>query len=282
MSLHVSSGAVSTYLQSILNQNTTAYGKVLDQLSSGNKFTSVGEDPIGVTKSAKLGVQIGVNSVVADNVSIGKDLISLANDSQSGVMDNLQRIHDLCLQIANETNTVEARDGIITEIRARLTAIDYVAESTSFAGSKILDGSATNLTLQIGTASDATLNVGSALLDVHSSALGGDLTLGPFVDGSTWTETDVMNYMGQVEDAMAEITTAQGEAGGYAQRLEYTSGTLDSVNENLVSLKSSISDVDVAEATSEMVKYQVLQQASASVLTQTNQASGWALKLLKN
>lgn len=281
MSIHITSGAASTYLQGILNNNTNAYGKVLEQLSSGNKYTSIGDNPVAVTKTAKLGVQIGVNSVVSDNVSLGQDLISFADQSQSSVMNDLQRIYDLTVQAANGTYPADSKDAIINEIRGQLSAIDSVADSTSFAGAKLLDGSSGNLTLQIGTASSATLNIGSALIDVHASALGGDLTLGPSVTGSTWTQADIETYLGKISTAMDEISKAQGEAGGYANRLDYAAGNLNSIDENLVSLRSSISDVDVATATTELVKYQVLQQASANVLNQTNQVSAWALKLLQ-
>lgn len=282
MSIYVSTAAASTYLQGILNRNTTAYGKAMEQLSSGSKFTSVGDDPIGVTKTAKVGIKIDVNEVVSDNVSIGNDLLSTADSAETSVMTNLQRVRDLTLQISNQVYATIDRNAIINEMRARLVAIDYIAESTSFTGVKLLDGTAGNLTLQIGSASSATLDIGSALIDVHSSALGGDLTLGPGVTGNTWTEADATAYLDKVDIAMAQITKAQGEAGGYVKRLEYAAETLDSTKNNLISLKSDISDVDIATASSELVKYQVLQSASASVLTQTNQIGALALKLLQD
>lgn len=281
MSIHKTAGSASVYLQQLLDRNTTAYGKVMEQLSSGYKFTSVGDDPVGVTKTAELDVKIGVNSVVSDNVAVGKDLLLMASEAEDNVMNNLQRIQDLVLQIANETNTTEGRDGIIAEIRGRLQSIDYISNSTNFAEVNLLDGSASNLVLQIGAESGATLDVGVALINVNSTVLGGDITLDPSVTGDNWSESDITAYLDSIQLAMQEINTAQGQAGGFLKRLDYTSSTLSTVNENLEQLQSSIADVDVAAATSELIKYQILQQASASVLTQSNQVASWALDLLR-
>lgn len=281
MSVYKTSGATSIYLQKILSDNSSAYGNVLDKLSSGKKFVTVGDDPIGVTRTAQLGVKINVNNIVQDNVSLGKDLLATAEGAQGTVLKNLQRVKDLTLQISNQVYTSENKDAVISEIRARLQGIDYVSDNTDFAGIKLLDGSASNLTLQIGVDSSASLNVGKGLIDTHTTQLGGDISLDPAISGSNWTQAQIDAYMDKLDIAIGQIVDSQANLGGFSNRLDYSLKSLTNIENNLTELKSVISDVDIAEETSNLVKYQVLQQASASILTQANQANEWALSLLQ-
>lgn len=278
MSIYVKSGSALTYLQSILNDHTASYQKSMEQIASGNKYTSVGEDPISVCESAKLQAEIDANSRSSDNVDLGKDMLSMTEGYQENIMSNIQRIRDLSVEASNGTYSSADKDDILKEIRARLDYIDNTASSANFNGVNILDGSANNVFLQIGSNSDATMDVGSALIDVHTAAL--NIDIDPAVTGENWTMDDIGNYINNLDAATSTLLGNCAQLGGYLNRLDSVSDTLTTMGNNLTNNKSVISDTDTAEASADLVKYQILQDASVSILTQANQVSSWALKLL--
>lgn len=279
MSIHIKSGSANTYLKSILEQHTTSYQKSMDQLSSGNKYNSVGDNPIAVCTSAKLDVKISANNQAVSNVKVGGDMLTMVEDSQENVISNLERIRDLCVQAATGTYTAENKDYLLKEIRARLDYINSTADLTKFNNINLMDGTGSSIFLQIGISSDATMDVGDALIDVHPEALKVDLK--DTVTGETWTTDDIKKYMDKIDNAVDTLLASSAKLGGYLNRLDFVSGTLTVMGDNLVENKSLISDTDMAESSADMVKYQILQEASASILTQANQVPSWALQLLK-
>lgn len=278
MSIYIKSGSANTYLKSILERHTTSYQKSMDQLSSGNKYNSVGDNPIAVCTSAKLDVKISANNQAVSNVKVGGDMLAMVEDSQENVISNLERIRDLCVQAATGTYTAEDKDSLLKEIRTRLDYINSAAESTKFNNINLMDGTSSSIFLQIGISSDATMDIGDALIDVHTEALNIDLY--DTVTGGAWTIDDIDNYMDNVDDAIDTLLSSSAKLGGYLNRLDFVSGSLTVMNDNLKENKSLISDTDMAESSADMVKYQILQEASASILTQANQVPSWALQLL--
>jgi len=278
MSINLTSAMTSNYILYNLNKSTDNYGKSMDRLTSGSKITQVSDDPIGVSKVAKLNVQISANSVQKANIAQGQDLLSLAEGNQDLVVSNLQRIRDLTMQAASGTYDSLDKDAMLQEINARLTQINTIANTTQFNSKNLLDGSASNMTLQIGASSAASLNVGSALIDVHTAALGVDIGA---VTGATWTQTDAQAYLSTIDTALNTMTVADSKLGGFMNRLDDASANLTSIADSMTSNRSIISDCDVATESADIVKYQIMQQASASILTQANQVPSWALNLLK-
>lgn len=283
MSMYVKPGSASIYVQSLLNDSTTNYQKSMERLSSGYRYTTVGENPINVCKTAKVSVQISANAQALSNIKTGGDLLTLAEEVEGSVTDNLMRIKDLCLQVANGTYSAKDKDGIIAEIRSRLGAIDGLANSTKFNDIPLLDGSATNLQLQAGPNSASRIVVGDALIDmrVATFAGGAGIALNPAVDGSNWTNAQIATYGNSIDSAIDSIIVSQAKIGGYRNRLEAKGDTLTSMGENLTENKSIISDTDTAQETADMVRYQIMQNVSVSMLTQVNQAPKWALNLLQ-
>jgi len=280
MSLYVKSGSTSTYLQSILNKNTDSYQKTMEQLSSGNKYTSVGDNPIDVCESAKLQVRIDSNTQATSNVNIGQDMLSMTEDSHATISSNIQRIRDLSVEAASGTYSSDDIGAILKEIKGRLENIDKMSSTTDFAGVGLLDGSSSSIFLQIGANTSSTMDVGDAFIDTHSTALG--IGLDSTVTADTWTSEDAKAYLTNLDNATSTLSSADAKIGGYINRLDSVSQSLTKMNDNLTDNKSNISDTDTAAACADMVKYQILQEVSASILTQANQIPALALELLNN
>lgn len=277
MSIYVKSGSALTYLQSTLGENTTSYQKTLDQLSSGNKYTSVGDNPINVCQSAKIQVRIDSNTQAEKNINIGKNVLSMAEGYHDTITSNLQRIRDLTVEAANGTYASDSIGAILTEIQKRLDYIDQISTSVNFDGVKLLDGSSSSIFLQVGPYSDSTMNIGEALISTNTAALGINLSS---VTVDTWTNTDAQAYLDRLDSATGKLLDSDMKIGGYLNRLDSVASSLGKMNDKLTLNKSAITDTDVAESTADMVKFQILQEASASILTQANQVSSLALQLL--
>lgn len=293
MSVVVNTNVASLIAQDNLSRNTSALQKSMQQISSGLRINSASDDAAGLSISEGIKTQINGNTTAMNNIADGKNLLAVAEGGQVTVTDHLQRIYELCVQAANETYKNSDKDNIIAEIKQRVADISNIAKSTSFNGVTLLDGSKTTLSLQTGSGSDATINsidIGPALSDVRASLLGGyaDTTGGcdhgihiaATTTGTTWTTAQVREYMTKINNVIGTITSNRALLGAYGNRLDATSSNLSVMNENLTQTKSRITDVDIAQASSEMVKYQILQKTSASILTQANQLPSLAISLL--
>lgn len=280
MSLTSLTGSTMSYLQRLIDKHTNMYQDTMEQLSSGSKYNSISDNPVEVCNSVKLGVEIQTNETADSNIAVGNDMLSMASSSQEDILSNIQRIHDLTVEISNGTYSSSDKNAILGEIKNRLDYIDKASDSTNFNGIYLLNGSAISdtLTLQVGTNSNNRIYIGDALIDTHTTAL--DINLDTVTSIDDWTEDDIANYLDKLDTAAKTVISADSKIGSYQNRLDFVSESLSNINTNLTAKKSSISDADVAEVSAELVKNQILQQASVSVFTQANQVSSLALSLL--
>lgn len=278
MSLTSLTGSTLTHLQSFISIHTAAYQDSMEELTSGNKYPTTADNPEAVCTATRLSVQINTNERASTNIELGQDMLSLTNDKQQTVLDNLQRIRDLTVEASNGTYSSDDKDAIISEIRSRLDYINLMADTTNFNDIKIMNGTTGTVNLQVGTSSDATIDISSAFINVKTDALG--VTLDASVTGSNWTEAQINTYRNGLDTAINTLTNSAANIGALQNRLDNSNAQITNLNENLTAKRSSISDTDVAEASSELVQNQILQEASVSIFTQANQISSYALSLL--
>ncbi|GAB7265896.1 hypothetical protein DZJ_24460 [Dickeya ananatis] len=193
----------------------------------------------------------------------------------------MQRIRELAVQAANDTNGTNDRSAIQTEINRRVDEINRVANSANFNGKKLLDGSVTatgfNIQVGAGTTTNDSISVGSSAL---INATAGGL-------GITATNTDVSTSAGAtalvaaIDTALQTINTAKANIGATLNRFQSTIDNLSNTINNLSGARSRIQDADYATEVSNMSRAQILQQAGTSVLAQANQVPQTVLKLLQ-
>lgn len=268
MTIQSSSQVASIFVRRCLENSTSGYQKSLERLSSGSKFTSMGDDPVNYSKSEKISVEISSNNQFRSNIQIGEDMLSTAEGYQEVILSNVQRIHDLTLQINNGTYTDENIDSIIQEIQARLDNINAISENTEFNGTKILNGSVPDLTLKIGNSSTDTVNIGSVLTNVSTGVDGLNIDL-----KSTMTKEDWSEYLGNLDNASTLLTNNCAKIGALTSRLDFTCDKLTATKTDLAEFKSNIYDTDTAEECSNMINYQVMQEASTYIFIHVNEAS---------
>ena len=154
-----------------LNTSQSALATSLQRLSSGMRINSAKDDAAGMAISSRMTSQInGLNQAVS-NANDGISLSQTAEGALASVTDNLQRMRQLALQSANATNSTSDRAAIQQEVTQLSQEIDRVATQTDFNGTKLLDGSFSAATFQVGANVGKTITV-SAIASSRTSALG--------------------------------------------------------------------------------------------------------------
>ena len=237
-----------------------------------------GDDAAGLSISEKMRGQIRGLDRASTNAQDGVSLIQTAEGAMNEVHSILQRMRELTVQAANDTNASEDRDTITLEQNQLVAEIDRIAEQTQFNGKDLLKGdfATTDINLQVGA--NASQAISFNISDMHASALASGLATAGSQMGSYSSATA---FLDTIDTAIKAVSDQRSTMGAVQNRLEHTIANADNTAENLQAAESRIRDVDMAD---EMVKYSkssILQQAGQSMLAQANQSTQGVLSLLR-
>jgi flagellin len=260
-----------------LNQNQTALQNSMQKLSTGSRINTAADDPAGLAISQGLQSQIGGLNQASSNAADGISLIQTASGALTQVSAILQNVRDLAVQAANDTENVASRGDIQTEVTSLASELTRIGASTNFNGINLLDGSASALTFQIGSGSDATAN--QITLDLSGANA---TTIGSAVAALTFdSAADAATSIAALDTQIQSVSTEQATLGASQDRLQSTQQSLAIDSENLTAANSQISDTDMASEMANFTKDNVLVQAGTAMLSQANQQSSLVLKLLQ-
>ncbi|NIF57426.1 flagellin FliC [Enterobacter sp. Ap-916] len=275
---------INTNLLSLTTQNNlskaqSSLGTAIERLSSGMRINSAKDDAAGQAIANRMTSQVKGMTQAARNANDGISLVQTAEGNLNEINTNLQRIRELSLQAANDTNGTTDLASVQTEITQRLSEIDRIAGGASFNGKNLLNGSVTTgLNIQVGanTTSNDTIVIGSdSLINASSGSLSSGLSTA-ITDHST-----AQAVVSAADAAIAKIDTARSNMGAIQNRFESTINNLNNSITNLSAAQSRIQDADYATEVSNMSRAQILQQAGTSVLSQANQVPQAMLSLLR-
>jgi len=281
---------INTNISSLLAQvslNAARAGAetAMERLSSGQRINSAADDAAGLSIASRMTAQITGIRAAIKNANDGISLMDTAESAMAEVTNMLQRMRELALQSANDTNSANDRTASQSEIDALSTEIDRVANTTTFNGINILDGSDSDgFALQVGasTAADATITVTigdftAASLNTGTGAGVSSTDSDVQMDSNAHALTAVTN----IDDAIEYVNQQRSALGAVRNRLDHTISNLTSISTNTAAARSRIMDTDYAEETGEMTKNQILNQASTAMLAQANKISQSVLSLLQ-
>ena len=277
---------VQTNVPSLIAQNnmTTATNKMnqaMERMTTGYKINSAKDDAAGLYVATSLDKNIRGSKIAQQNVQMGNDMISVAEGDLSGIQDNLLRIRDLALTAANGIYDDKSINALKAEVEARVAEIDRVSKVSEYNGKKLLDGTVTKVSLQVGAnaTTDDVIEIEDIFGKSTASALGVDTAsiATAFVPDNI---TGLQTFVTTVDTALEAVQTKRTAIGAIQNRLDSASASLTTTIENLTSSKSTIMDADIAAESSEYINGQILQQAAVSLLVQANQAPQAALSLV--
>lgn len=279
MAISIVTNVGSLNAQRNLSRTQGMLSKGLSRLSSGLRINNAADDAAGLAISEKLKSQIRSMGQAERNANDAVSLLQTAEGAMSEVSGMLTRIRELAVQSGNDTLGAAERGFIQNEVADLRSEIDRIAEVTEFNGSKLIDGSATSLTFQVGVHNTTNDRVSLSINDMHASQMGIGV-------GSQLSDVDVSTLTGAqaalniVDAAISDVSSGRASIGASQNRLQVTIANLATARENLSAANSRIRDVDVAAESAELTKQNILMQAGVSVLAQANQAPSMALSLL--
>ncbi len=273
----INSNIKSLVAQQALTANNKALTKAMEQLSTGKRINSAADDAAGIAIASKMTAQIKGLNVAVRNVN---DAISLAQ-TMEGALDEVtnmvQRIRELGLQSANGTYSTSDRAALNAEYDALTSEIARVADKTTWNGTNFLGAGATSVAFQIGP--DANTTATLTFSDIDTSMAGvSNLVLAA---NGVSSVAEASAAIGYADDALSQINTLRSNIGAFVNRLNYAADNLANVAANTAASRSRIQDTDYAQATTELAKRQIIQQAATAMLAQANQQPASVLSLLQ-
>ena len=170
MGLYINTNVASLNAQRNLTSSSASLSRSFERLSSGLRINSARDDSAGLAIASRFTSQIrGLNQAVRNT----NDGISLAQTAEGALQESqniIQRVRELSVQAANDTNSSSDRESIQAEVDQLVSEIDRIAVSTQFNGSRILDGSFLGSQFHVGANSRETITIN--VQDSRSTALG--------------------------------------------------------------------------------------------------------------
>ncbi|GGI16515.1 flagellin Hag [Gottfriedia solisilvae] len=261
-----------------LTSNNATASKNMEKLSSGLRINRAGDDAAGLSISEKMRGQIRGLEMASKNSQDAISLIQTAEGALNETHSILQRMRELAVQGANDTNVTTDRTAITNEYTELANEVNRISAQTEFNTQKLLDGNpavaTTGLNFQIGANTGQTLNLKIGAMD--SASLKVDT-------GSVQLDTNANATAGiaKLDTAIETVSAERSKLGANQNRLEHTINNLGTSAENLTAAESRIRDVDMAKEMMEFTKNNILTQAAQAMLAQANQQPQGVLQLLR-
>jgi len=274
------------------------------------KINTAADDAAGFAIAERMTAQVRGLNMATKNANDGLAMLATVENATNDVTDMLQRIRELAVQAANDSNSTQDRGFLQNEVNSLVMEINRVSTQTKYNNKVVLDGTlsgqfqvgtekdqtiafeitsidANELGLQTGTAivsdnvdyDDATDGFqGAYTVDISDSNA---LSTGSAGTISILTAADATNSLATISAAIEKVASNRASYGALQNRLEYTVSNLMNVAEFTTSARSRIEDADFAAESAKLAKAQVLQQTGTAMLAQANAAPQLALQLIR-
>jgi flagellin len=249
------------------------------RLSTGQRINSAADDAAGVAIASRLTSEIRGTNQAIRNAMDAQALIDTAEGAHKEIENILQRMRELAVQAANDTNDTTDRTNLDTEFHSLMDEIDRISDVTEWAGQSLLNGNVSaGFTFQIGSGT-ATADSVTVTIDTMATSVIGTTANVSAIGLSTLASADYA--IDVLDEAIQTVNNQRATLGSYSNRLDHTVANLTNVSTNLQSGLGRIQDADFAEETTTLAKTQILQQASTAMLAQANASKQNVLSLLQ-
>jgi len=229
----------------------------MERLSTGKRINSAKDDAAGQAIASRMTAQIRGLDQAVRNANDGISMLQTADGAMEEVSNMLQRMRELAIQTANDTNLSQDLVAMSVEYQALSSEITRINADTTWNGQELF-ATATN-SFQVGANSGDVVTV-----SITDFALTGSITTIGALD------TDIDN-----------INSYRSALGAGINRLTYAANNALSISTNTSASRSRIVDTDYAKVSAELARTQIVQQAATAMLAQANQGAQSVLALLK-
>ena len=275
--------------QASLMRNERALGTAMEQLSTGKKINSAGDNAAGLAIATRMTAQIKGLDTAIRNASDAISMVNTAEGALDEITAMLQRMRELSVQAGTGTTDSADRTYLNSEFVALRSEIDRIADNTKWNGRNILDGSAGGSTgastVAFGIGQDGvktqTLSTSFGNFNNTTGKLSG--LASKVITGATIASGIAMasKSIEEIDVVIGDVSSQRATFGAVTNRLTHAVDNLTNVKTNSEASRSRILDTDYASATSELARTQIIQQAGTAMLAQANQLPQTVLALLQ-
>ena len=262
-----------------LTKNSRDMQLTMQRLSTGKRINGASDDAAGIAIANTMTAQINGLNAAVKNANDAMSMLQTADGALSETSSLVQRMRELAVLAINDTYSTTQKSAMNTEFTALASQITTIATNTQWNGMYILNGSGaasgtgTSIyTFQVGANTAQTVNV-----TITSMGLGA-LSLTTAGIGAAASATSALP---DLDTALTVINTARATLGASINRLTHAVDNLSNVAQNATESRSKIADTDYAQATSDLARQQIIQQAGTAMLAQANQMPSMVLALLR-
>lgn len=253
-----------------------AINKSMAQLASGNRINIAADDAAGLAISENLKAQIRSASQAKRNANDGISLVQTAEGGLNEIGNIIVRLRELGIQAASDTVGDTERGFVNKEVEQLKSEIQRISNVTTWGTTKLLDGSSPTFDFQVGLFNNSeedriSFRAGENVATLDALGL---------ADMDYTSKEGAQTALSQLDAAQTSVNGIRANLGALQNRLNSTADNLGVTEENLSAANSRIRDTDVAQASSEMTRNNILLQAGTSTLAQANQVNQLALKLI--
>jgi flagellin len=275
----INTNVASLNSQAAIAVNQRGLAKAMQELSTGKRINSAADDAAGLAIADKLTAQIrGLNQAVR-NANDAISMLQTAEGATNEITNMLQRMRELAVQSANDTNGSAERSALQSEYSALRTEINRISSTTKFGNIAVLDGSAGSsgsVTFQVGATNTSGNQVSFTFSDFSTSGITSNIASDDLTSLS-----GAQSAIDNVDSAISAVDTQRASMGALINRFQYTVDNLTNISVHSAESRSRIMDADYSQASANLAKHQIIQQAATAMLAQANQQPQSVLTLLK-
>ena len=283
----VNTNVGASIAQAALAKNDRALGTAMEQLSTGKKINSAGDNAAGLAISSRMTSQIRGLGAAISNANDAVSMVATAEGALDEITAMMQRMRELAVQSGTGTTSAADRTYMNSEFVALREEIDRIADNTQWNGQNILDGSAgasvgkSTVAFQVGANEKQTISTAFGNFNNTTGSLSGLASKRLSAATIASAITVASGAIGELDTVITDVSAQRATFGAVSNRLTHAIDNLTNVKTNSESARSRILDTDYSVATSEMARAQIIQQAGTAMLAQANALPATVLALLQ-
>lgn len=273
---------IATNVQSLAAQRTLGIQRgemnhQLEKLASGERIVRASDDAAGLAISEKFRAQIRSTRQASRNTQDAISLVQVAEGGLNEISNIIIRMRELGIQAASDTIGDTERSFVDKEIQQLKSEVQRIASVTTWGTTKLLDGTTPVFDFQVGLYNNSeedriSFDSSSNVATLDALSLGSlDYT----------SKEGAQEALSALDVAQTNVNGMRANLGALQNRLTSTTNNLLIAEENMSAANSRIRDTDVASASAELTRNNILLQASTSALAQANTSNNVALNLIR-
>ena len=280
--VNINSNYAATFATNAAKQTKSALDSAMERLSTGKRINYARDDAAGQAIATRLTAEIQGLSAASRNASDAQSMVDTADGALQETQTLLLRMRELAVQSSNGTLATADRAALQSEAASLEAEISRIANTTSWAGKNLLDGSfsgdtsVADRTFQLGPDAGQTIELSIPEMTATAATISyiDALSIGSF--------TGAQSAITAIDAALSGVSEVRGKLGGISNRLDSTIANMDQVRVNLSASRGRIEDADFAAETGNLAKNQIMQQAAIAIVAQANASKNTVLNLIQS